>query len=165
MSKEDWKETGKALGGAFKMLGKSIVKSIDSATDDVKEWANKDDQAEEAKKAEDELNKSAEDLNKSADELAGALNEAADKMAEDINEKAERAEDKAEEKEACLRDSWSATGKGLGAAFASLGKSIVKTVDSATESVTDWAKKDDDDKPEEKKEETEEVEHVTGTVE
>ena len=25
--KEDWKETGKDLGGAFKQLGKSIVKS------------------------------------------------------------------------------------------------------------------------------------------
>ena len=33
--KDDWKETGKDLGGAFKQLGKSIVKSEEKAANTV----------------------------------------------------------------------------------------------------------------------------------
>lgn len=43
-----------------------------------------------------------------------------------------------------LRDSWKETGKGLGHAFTSLGKSIVKTAKYAADKAEDWADSDSD---------------------
>ena len=48
--KEDWKETGKDLGGAFKQLGKSIVKSGATVVNKANDWAERDDAKEEARK-------------------------------------------------------------------------------------------------------------------
>ncbi len=48
--KDDWKETGKDLGGAFKQLGKSIVKSGATVVNKANDWAERDDAKEEAKK-------------------------------------------------------------------------------------------------------------------
>ncbi|MCR4703196.1 MAG: zinc ribbon domain-containing protein [Saccharofermentans sp.] len=48
--KDDWKETGKDLGGAFKQLGKSIVKSGATVVNKANDWAEKDDAKEAAKK-------------------------------------------------------------------------------------------------------------------
>ena len=48
--KDDWKETGKDLGGAFKQLGKSIVKSGATVVNKANDWAEKDDDKEAAKK-------------------------------------------------------------------------------------------------------------------
>ena len=48
--KESWKETGKDLGGAFKQLGKSIVKSGATVVNKANDWAERDDAKEEAKK-------------------------------------------------------------------------------------------------------------------
>ena len=48
--KESWKETGKDLGGAFKQLGKSIVKSGAVVVDKASDWAERDDAKEEARK-------------------------------------------------------------------------------------------------------------------
>ena len=48
--KESWKETGKDLGGAFKQLGKSIVKSGATAVNKANDWAERDDAKEAAKK-------------------------------------------------------------------------------------------------------------------
>ena len=48
--KDDWKETGKDLGGAFKQLGKSIVKSGATVVGKANDWAERDDAKEEAKK-------------------------------------------------------------------------------------------------------------------
>ncbi len=48
--KDDWKETGKDLGGAFKQLGKSIIKSGATVVDKANDWAERDDAKEAAKK-------------------------------------------------------------------------------------------------------------------
>ena len=48
--KEDWKETGKDLGGAFKQLGKSIIKSGATVVDKANDWAERDDAKEAARK-------------------------------------------------------------------------------------------------------------------
>ncbi len=48
--KESWKETGKDLGGAFKQLGKSIVKSGATVVNKANDWAERDDAKEEARK-------------------------------------------------------------------------------------------------------------------
>ena len=48
--KEDWKETGKDLGGAFKQLGKSIVKSGAVVVNKANDWAERDDAKEAARK-------------------------------------------------------------------------------------------------------------------
>ena len=48
--KDDWKETGKDLGGAFKQLGKSIIKSGATAVDKANDWAERDDAKEAARK-------------------------------------------------------------------------------------------------------------------
>ena len=50
--KDDWKETGKDLGGAFKQLGKSIVKSGAVVVNKANDWAERDDAKEAARKAE-----------------------------------------------------------------------------------------------------------------
>lgn len=49
--KEDWKETGKDLGGAFKSLGKSIVKSGAKVVNKANDWSERDDDKEAAAKA------------------------------------------------------------------------------------------------------------------
>ena len=48
--KDDWKETGKDLGGAFKQLGKSIVKSGAVVVNKANDWAERDDAKEAARK-------------------------------------------------------------------------------------------------------------------
>lgn len=48
--KDDWKETGKDLGGAFKQLGKSIIKSGATVVDKANDWAERDDAKEAARK-------------------------------------------------------------------------------------------------------------------
>ena len=58
--KEDWKETGKDLGGAFKQLGKSIVKSGATVVDKASDWAERDD-AKEAARKEAEVMKAVEE--------------------------------------------------------------------------------------------------------
>ena len=57
--KEDWKETGKDLGGAFKQLGKSIVKSGATVVNKANDWAERDD-AKEAARKEAEVEKAKE---------------------------------------------------------------------------------------------------------
>ncbi|MCQ2513181.1 MAG: hypothetical protein MJ092_07355 [Lachnospiraceae bacterium] len=39
MAKEDWKKTGKELGGAFTGLAKTLVRSAKTTVDNVGEWA------------------------------------------------------------------------------------------------------------------------------
>ena len=58
--KEDWKETGKDLGGAFKQLGKSIVKSGATVVNKANDWAERDD-AKEAARKEAEVEKAKEE--------------------------------------------------------------------------------------------------------
>ncbi len=40
MSKEEWKESGTELGHAFKTFGKTFVRSAETTTDRVVEWAD-----------------------------------------------------------------------------------------------------------------------------
>ena len=47
-----------------------------------------------------------------------------------------------------LKDSWKATGSGLGNAFKDLGKTLVKTASTAISKADQWANGDDDKKPE-----------------
>lgn len=58
--KDDWKETGKDLGGAFKQLGKSIVKSGAVVVNKANDWAERDD-AKEAARKEAEVEKAKEE--------------------------------------------------------------------------------------------------------
>ena len=55
-----------------------------------------------------------------------------------------------------LKDSWKATGAGLGNAFKDLGKTLVKTASTAVNKADQWANGDDEKKPEETKEKTSE---------
>ena len=58
--KDDWKETGKDMGGAFKQLGKSIIKSGATVVDKANDWAERDD-AKEAARKEEEIRKAVEE--------------------------------------------------------------------------------------------------------
>lgn len=41
--KNDWKETGKGLGHAFKNLGKTVIKTAEVGVDKAVEWADRKD--------------------------------------------------------------------------------------------------------------------------
>ena len=42
MGKEEWKNTGKELGGAFTGLAKSLIRSAKTGIDKVEDWAEED---------------------------------------------------------------------------------------------------------------------------
>ncbi|MGN0370253.1 MAG: hypothetical protein ACI4EW_06875 [Butyrivibrio sp.] len=42
-TRDDWKETGKDLGHAFKGLGKNIIKSAKKGINKATDWAESDD--------------------------------------------------------------------------------------------------------------------------
>ena len=48
-----------------------------------------------------------------------------------------------------LKDSWKATGVGLGHAFKDLGKTLVKTASAAVDKAEAWASSEDEKKPQE----------------
>ncbi len=57
MSKEEWKNTGKELGGAFTGLAKSLIRSAKAGIDKVEDWAEEDENApKEAAQQEPESN-------------------------------------------------------------------------------------------------------------
>ena len=43
MSKEEWKNTGKELGGAFQGLAKSLIRTAKQGVDAAEEWAERDE--------------------------------------------------------------------------------------------------------------------------
>lgn len=46
-TKQDWKETGRGLGHAFKGLGKTLIRTAKTGVDKVNDWAdNKNDNEE-----------------------------------------------------------------------------------------------------------------------
>ena len=90
MAKEDWKKTGKELGGAFTGLAKTLVRSAKTTVDNVEEWAE----------------------DKKADEKTEGPNVFAD-------------------------GSWRRTGKELGSAFKSLGKSVLGSAEEGAEALAD----------------------------
>ena len=49
--KDDWKETGKDLGGAFADLGKTLVRTGKTAVDKAVDWAESDDAEKKAEEA------------------------------------------------------------------------------------------------------------------
>lgn len=42
-SKEEWKETGKGLGGAFTKLAKTTIRSVKAGVEKAEEWAESDE--------------------------------------------------------------------------------------------------------------------------
>ena len=120
--KDDWKETGKGLGEAFAGLGKTLVRSGKTAVDKAVDWA--------------------EDDEKKAEEAASEVKEAA----EEVKKEVEEAKEEAEKDSNVFNDgSWRETGKGLGQAFAGLGKYILESGKTVVDKITN--------KDEEKKEE------------
>ncbi len=112
MGKEDWKKTGKELGGAFTGLAKTLVRSAKTTVDNVEEWAE-------------------------------------DKKNDDENTAAKVEQEKEEEPNVFADGSWRKTGKDLGSAFKSLGKSILGSAEEGAEALADKLDGDDDDKKEE----------------
>lgn len=51
--RDEWKETGKGLGHAFRDLGKSIVRSVKTGVDKADDWAGSEEKPKEAPKAEE----------------------------------------------------------------------------------------------------------------
>jgi len=102
MSKEEWKQTGKELGHAFKSFGKNTLRSADRVADKVKEDATG----------------------------AQALDENGNPI----------------ESTVFSDGSWKETGRSMGTAFASLGKSLVHTAKdgvAAAKEELDQVKKED----------------------
>ena len=53
MGKEEWKNTGKELGGAFQGLAKSLIRTAKQGVEDAEEWANTDENAPKEPKPEE----------------------------------------------------------------------------------------------------------------
>ena len=51
--RDEWKETGKGLGHAFRDLGKSIVRSVKTGVDKADDWATGEEKSKEAPAAEE----------------------------------------------------------------------------------------------------------------
>lgn len=102
MSKEQWKNTGKELGGAFEELAKTVIRSAKVGVDKAEEWAERDE-----------------------------------------NAPAQEPKAQAPESNVFNDGSWKETGKGLGKAFESLGKTLVGTgldaADKAADKAEEWA--------------------------
>ena len=56
MSKENWKKTGKELGGAFEGLAKTMIRSAKTGVEKAEEWAEKDEKAPQQSPQERESN-------------------------------------------------------------------------------------------------------------
>ena len=89
---DEWKETGKSLGGAFANLGKTLIKTAKIGVDKAEAWADGEDPA------------------------------------------------KAVPEENVTNDgTWRETGKGLGDAFAKLGKTLLDSAEVGADKVEEWA--------------------------
>nr|AHF25914.1 hypothetical protein [uncultured bacterium Contigcl_1539] len=108
MSKEEWKSTGKELGGAFTGLAKSLIRSAKDGIEKAEEWAE-----------------------------------------EEVKKDSEPAETQGQESNVFNDGTWRETGKELGKAFMSLGKTLVGTGEEAVEKAEEWAETNDDDTPKE----------------
>ncbi|MGN1450525.1 MAG: hypothetical protein ACI4XQ_00345 [Eubacteriales bacterium] len=51
VTKDDWKNVGKEFAGAFKTLGKSVVKSVQTGVDKAEQWVADDDAKKQASAA------------------------------------------------------------------------------------------------------------------
>ena len=106
--KNDWKETGKELGGAFANLGKTLIRTAKVGADKAEAWADGKD-PEQAVPQENVTNDG----------------------------------------------SWRETGKGLGGAFASLGKTLLHTAEVGADKAEAWAEGEPQPAPTEPRDETE----------
>ena len=90
--KDEWKDTGKDLGGAFTNLGKTLIRTAKVGVDKAEAWADGSDPKE------------------------------------------------AVPQENVTNDgSWRETGKELGGAFASLGKTLIHTAEAGVDKAEAWA--------------------------
>ena len=95
--KNDWKDTGKSLGGAFASLGKTLIRTAKVGVDKAGAWAEGSDPV------------------------------------------------KAVPKENVTNDgSWRATGKELGGALRSLGRTVLRTAEAGAEKTEEWAERERD---------------------
>lgn len=98
--RDDWKDTGKGLGSAFKGLGKSIVRTAKTGVDKAVDWA-------EGKPAE----APAQETEQTADGAAAATQASGTESGSNV-----------------FNDgTWRETGKELGGAFKGLGQNILNT--------------------------------------
>lgn len=111
--RDDWKDTGKSLGGAFKGLGKSIVRTAKTGVDKAADWAE----------------------GKPADDPAAAPEQAL------TDEQASGAADSGTNNDTNVFNdgTWRETGKELGGAFKGLGQNIIKSVKRGSEKAEEWA--------------------------
>lgn len=96
--RDEWKETGEELGGAFKKLAKSLIRTGSAGVKKAEEWAEEDD-----------------------------------------NETWRTPEKEAEDSTVFNDGTWRDTGKSLGKAFASLGSSIMGSVERGADKAEEWA--------------------------
>ena len=90
--KDEWKGTGKRLGGAFASLGKNLIRTAKVGVDKADAWVEGEDPA-------------------NAVEPENVTNDG----------------------------SWRETGKELGGAFASLGKTLLHTAEAGADKAEEWA--------------------------
>lgn len=102
MSKEEWKNTGKELGGAFTGLAKSLIRSAKTGLDKAEEWAEDDgkkSQQQEAQEPESNVfndgtwRKTGKNLGKAFMGLGKTLINTGGEAAEKVEEWAEKDDD------------------------------------------------------------------------
>lgn len=103
MGKEDWKETGKALGGAFEGLAKSLFRSAKDGIEQVADWADGDDNAEEANTQESNVfndgtwRETGKNLGHAMRDLGKSILNTTAEVAENVDEWAEKKEEESTE--------------------------------------------------------------------
>ena len=101
--KEEWKRTGKNLGGAFEALGKAIVRTGTAGFEKAGKWAAEDKNEETAEDKDSTVfndgtwRETGKDLGKAFRGLGGSILGSVERGAEKAEEWAEGAKDKTEE--------------------------------------------------------------------
>ena len=103
MGKEDWKQTGKELGGAFTGLAKTFVRSAKRSVDKVEEWAEGNEQPKEQPEStvfsDGSWKETGKDLGNALKGLGQSLLNTGVEAVENVEEWAEEPDVKDEEKE------------------------------------------------------------------
>ena len=100
--KDDWKTTGKSLGGAFANLGKSVIHSIDTGLDKANDWAEDNNDSKENQNVNAEQNNQAkiglsEDWSKTGKSMGNAFSNLGKTLIKSVNTGVEKANEWAEE--------------------------------------------------------------------
>ena len=99
--KDDWKTTGKSLGGAFTNLGKSVIHSIDTGLDKANDWAEDNDSKENQNVNTEQNNQAksglSDDWSKTGKSMGNALSNLGKTIIRSVNTGVEKANEWAEE--------------------------------------------------------------------